>query len=1001
MKKNVLVVLILHLVFYFQNYACGNIPEKQSREINFMVPVIDVFLKLEKTTHSKFFYSNTDLESLKVDERKINYASLKESLQYLSKEYAIEFHIKNNIVSVRFSSRKSDKPIKGKVLDRQGKAIDGARVKVKNSNRETYTDAGGNFYLEAEDHLTVILVISSFGYDTREILATDTEITVELYEKVSELREFVVTGFKQSVAKAVDEKRDATNLMDAIVAEDIAKFPQSNMAEALQRISGIQIRRDYAGGVGNEVSVRGLPPEYTNVTVDGQTAPNSSDGRTFNFNALPAELYAKVEVHKSPSANLDEGGVGGTVNLVKLTPFQLKKTTLVASLEGLYNTQSQDLKGVTPKASLTLGKNWNNKIGLLGGVSYNKFYNTSESYDVVRYTEYSYDMNGDQTIDHPNVRVPYPRYVSEGQIVERTSVNLATQFKITRNFNMLLSGNYIRNDQTSSRYTPIFNIQTNRAAGLETDGNYLLYGLYNNVTATLENQQSKNFTDILQFGAMGNLSVGVWKVKVQAQYSTTAKDSEQYRAYANTRSDVSYDIRNDHKWFDLGTSAGLTDPGKYTMTEVRRYFWDNDDKILSGQVDIARKIGDFFTLDAGLKQQNRTKSREQFYRRLNNINQPFEPVSRMLEGFLDNVKEAKGPNRFLVHDWDKTYELYGSKIMLDGAEEVNAAYHVSENVSAGYLMGTFSKGRMKGNAGVRILKTYLTSDGFERNQSGALTPITVKSDYADVLPSVNFRYGLHTDLILRAAYAKVLTRPALGDLAAFRQVNDVDLTIVQKNPDLKPFRADQYDLGIEWYPKPATLLGISFFRKDIASFIVNQTSNVEMNGQIYRLSQPVNGNSARIDGVEFNYQQPFAFLPGLLSGFGIITNYTLSKSSFKEVLDLGTGETETYEMPNNSKHSANLTLYYDKGGFEFRIANNYRSKFLREKPVPADGLKYREAYNQTDISVSYAFTRKLNLTFNMLNAFNSEPYEYIWEKKYMDQVAVYGRSYQMGLRFKL
>jgi|GEM_PF-2410933 len=998
MKKNVFFLIILYWVLCFPGFSYGH-NDKQTRETH--VPVIEVFRKLEKSTNTHFFYSNTDLENLKVDETKINYKSLKESLKYLSEAYALEFHIKNNVVSVRYSDPKTDKPVKGKVLDRQGKAIEGARVKIKNTHQETYTDAGGNFLLSADHDATVILVVSSFGYESREVPVTGPEITIELREKISELREFIVTGFKQSVARAVDEKKEAINLVDVIVAEDIAKFPQSNMAEALQRISGIQIRRDYAGGVGNEVSVRGLPPEYTNVTVDGQSAPNSSDGRTFNFNTLPAELYAKVEVHKSPSANLDEGGVGGTVNLVKLTPFKLKKPTLIASLEGQYNTQSQDLKGVTPKASLTLGKNWNNKIGLLGGVSYNKFYNTSESYDVVRYTSYSYDINGDQVVDHPNVRVPYPRYVSEGQVVERTAFNLATQFRVTRNFDMLLSGNYIKNTQTSSRYTPIFNIQTNKAAEIQAEGNYLLYGLYNNVTATLENQQSINLTDILQLGAAGNLDLGPWKIKLLGQYSATGKDSEQYRAYANTRSNVSYDIRENYKWFDLNTSAGLTDPSKYTMTEVRRYFWDNEDKILAGQMDVNRKLGGFFTLDAGIKQQNRTKSREQFYRRINNINQPFEPVSRLLEGFLDNVKGAKGPNSFLVHDWDKTYELYGSRIMLEGAEEVNAAYHVSEDVSAGYLMGTFVKGKVKGNAGVRLMKTRLTSEGFERNQAGELSPLTVKSDYTDVLPSMNLRYAPLENLFLRVAYAKVLTRPALGDLAAFRQVNDVDLTIVQKNPHLKPFRAHQYDLGVEWYPRAATLLGISFFRKDIASFIVNQTSEVPMNGQIYRLSQPVNGNSARIDGIEFNYQQPFSFLPGLLSGLGVITNYTLSKSSFREVLDLGTGETETYEMPNNSKHSANATLYYDKGGFEFRIANNYRSRFLREKPVPADGLKYRDAYHQTDISLSYAFTRQLTLTFHMLNAFNSEPYEYIWEKKYMDQVAVYGRSYQAGLRFKL
>lgn len=903
-----------------------------------------------------------------------------------------------------------DKIVRGTVQDMDGNALVGATIMVKGSGQGTVTDDRGAFSIAIPDEGNATLIISYVGYALKEVpVNNQSNLTISLVASAVELEGMVVRGYRKSLANALAIKEQSVNAVDAIVAEDIAKFPQSNVSEALQRISGIQIRRDYEGGVGNEVSVRGLPPEYTQVTLNGQAAPNSSDTRTFNFNALPAELYGKAEVIKSPTADMDEGGIGGVVNLVTRKPFDIDDRILVASLEGIYNTQAQDNQGLTPKASLTFGQNWNNKFGILGGVSYFQFLNTGEGYDNVRYEVNSYDLDGDMVNEFSNILVPFPRYVSQGQEVERLAVNLAAQYEVSESFNLLLEGTYVKNDQVATRYTPIWFLpRSGYPIEINTDGPFFQSGTYEDVLLRLENQQQENITDIYTFGLTGKWNVNDWNVSANATYQANNRDSERYRYYADNVNRMSYSVEEDLKWFDIQSPTDLTDASQFEMAEARRYMWENADNIISGQVDVTRSLSSGFDLDFGAKLRSRNKTRKYFYNRQRardaGFPTDFAPVSVLLEGFLDNVDEANGPSEFLVHDWDKARSVYEPIIPFNRneVEQIDARYDITEDITAGYVMGTLDKDKFDANFGVRLVNTKITSKGFDLDdETGALTPRETTSDYLDVLPSINLRYALGEKLYARAAFARVMSRPSLGDLSAYREIDDASLTIAAKNPELDPFRANQYDLGLEWYPKSGALIGVSFFRKDIESFITNETVPVDLNGVTYLLSRPVNGNEATINGLELNFQQPLTFLPSPFDGLGVVANYTISDSDFEEVIDLETGESESYELPNNSKHSANAILYYEKYGFQVRFAFNYRSNFLRSKPNPVDGLKYRDDYSQTDISAGYDLTDNISLTLNILNAFNANRFEYIDEEKFQDTIFVFGRTFQVGARFSL
>ncbi len=897
-------------------------------------------------------------------------------------------------------TEQEDDVINGNVSTETGEPLAGATIRLKGTQKGTITDADGNFSIVVPDAESAILIVEYLGYRVANIAVSGRpELSIVLTQANIDIETVVVEGIRESLASALELKNKSVNIKDAIVAEDIAKFPQANMAEALQRISGVQIRREYEGGVGNEVSVRGMPPEYTQVTIDGVPSTNNGNNRTFSFNSLPSELFQIAEVVKSPTAKMDEGGLAATVNLRTLKPFDASKRILVANLEGQYNSFDQK---VSPKATFVIGDTWNNTFGALLGVSYNNFRRGAEAYDAVRWTKHDYDIDGDGVDDHKNVwLMDLPRYVVQPQEVKRLSLHPSFQYKPTKNFTLTLDGLYNNFDRKQDRYTALwfFNNAKN-LQNMTVINNIVEQASFSDVKLLLENQTQDNKTNFLQGGLTGEWNLDDWDISAKTSLSNNDNDSERFRYYAGRTDQAEYDIRRDHRYWDLNTPVDLSNPDLFSMDEARKYVWDNSDKKYSGQFDVTKYSDSWISaIHFGAKYGDRSKNRRYRYNRIKNIGDPFGPVSATYDGFLDNVDEANAPTSFAIHDWDKAKEKYGNSIAFDDVERKQDRYDIGEGVASTYAMADILLGQFDANIGLRYSTTSVTSVGLQRDKNtGTYTERETKSNYSDLLPSLNARLKLAEDkLFLRTAFARVLTRPSLTDLSAYREVDEVNKRISAKNPDLDPFRANQYDFAVEWYPQKEMMLSGSLFHKDIESFIVTEEKSVQYNGETYTLKQPVNGNSATITGFELNFQTPFTFLPAPFDGLGTVLNYTYSDTSFEEELD--NGEINKYSMPNHSKDSYNIIGYYDKNNLMVSLAHNFRGKFLRSKPNPEDGLKYRDDYGQTDLSSSYLIKDKFGISFNVVNLLNNKRYEYIFNERLMDTYFNFGRTYQIGLRY--
>ncbi|MDF0490164.1 TonB-dependent receptor [Sphingomonas sp. H39-1-10] len=805
--------------------------------------------------------------------------------------------------------------------------------------------------------------------------------------------DIVVTGYRESVEAARDAKRDAVNVSDSIIAEDIAEFPQKNLSEAIQRISGVQITRDYAGGVGNEISIRGLGPDYTKVTINGQSAPTNGDGRTFNFNILPAELFQKITVDKSPTADMVEGGVGGTVALETLRPLSLKKRLFTVSVGGNYNEITGKLD---PEVSAVAGGQITSRLGVVGAITVGKFSAASDSYDSVRWAATNIDVNGDKKVDYPGALIMYPRLIHEEQDVRRIAAAGRVEWKPTDNLTILADGIYADFRQNYWRDSPIWNFPAGKTVldiDVDPTNNAVRSVSFGSVTQRSENHYLTNQSTMYQGTLSAEYKFDRWKLKAFASRSESKQNSDEYVYFGDATGPASYDTTGDNFQYYKITSTDIADPNKFTTSEADRNLIYTRDQDFSAGLELKGPIFPHVELKIGTKFEEEERTRQRYGVKKTKVNEPFSLIGTTYDGFMDG---SGSMHSFAIADQDKAYERYGQYLDVSSAEDLTNYFDVDEKTWAGYGMTTYRQGRWLANLGVRVVHTSLSSTGTEYDQtSKTYTLRDVQSDYTDVLPSLNLRYRLARGLFLRAAAARVMSRPPLSNLAAYRVIDDNAKTISASNPDLKPFRANQVDVSAEWYFGKGGQLSVGYFYKDIESFIMTASGPVTYQGETYVQTQPVNGNNAWLQGVEVSYQQPFTFLPGPLSHLGMVANYTFTNSNFSQTVS---GTTLTYELQNNSKNTVNIIGYYEDGDFSTRLAYNYRSKYLRAAPNVTDGIKYRAGYGQLDFSARYKLLKGITATVDVLNLLNTRRYEWVYDPSLTDGLFTSGRTVQFSLR---
>ncbi len=694
-----------------------------------------------------------------------------------------------------------------------------------------------------------------------------------------EVADIVVTGFRESLGAAINLKRQSVGSVDAIVAEDIAKFPDQNLAESLQRIPGISIQRD--GGEGRAITVRGLGAQFTRVRVNGmETVATSTDGasanrdRAFDFNVFASELFSSLVVHKTAEASLDEGSLGAVVDLNTGNPLAGKDGfTFVGSATASYNDLSK--KWGPRLAGLMSWKSPDGRWGVALSAAYSKLDTLQMGNNTVRWSQARFDsVDGTPCFTQPNSGGTYlpsagcdeaalafhpriPRYGEIAQERERLGITGSIQWAPSDATKVSIDGLFSRFRETREEKWGEVLLRSNERSidvvnPVYDSNNNLVSATLNDAWVRTEHYLRKSQTKFYQLGAtwdqdvsdsfrftlLGGFSKSDASIPVETTLVFDDRDAQGY----------SYDYSNMKRpVLTFGTS--VTDPANFQLSEIRDRPSSTVNKFRTAQLRTEWDVTEGFTVKAGAVYRRFSFDTESFTRDtvvcgnggvdrvLGTLNcspssafgpsavYGFPVTAALAEMF--NLKGANAPagttTQWLVPNLAAGTDftnLYGRTPTIDAGNTRS----VVEETKGGYIQFD-AKGEIFGleyaaNAGIRYVRTNQSSVGLNN-----AVPVEVSRSYEDWLPAMNIAFFPHRDFVVRASVADVMTRPSLGNLTPGGSVDGFNYRVSFGNPNLSPFRATAYDLALEWYFAPQSIASVAIFKKDVQSFPIGQTIN--------------------------------------------------------------------------------------------------------------------------------------------------------------------------------
>jgi len=840
--------------------------------------------------------------------------------------------------------------------------------------------------------------------------------------RADEVDEVIVTGLRASLQKAAELKRDAPQVIDVITAEDVGKLPDANVAEALQRVTGVQITRVF--GEGQSVSVRGL--QQVRVEVDGRTLlgfsarlsppENEQLGRSSGLDSVPSSLFGRLEVRKTPLSSDAEGGLGGTVNLVTPKPFDFKDTTVSLRGTATYSDVSDKLE--PGFAGLVSKKFMDGRLGVLIAAEYQKRTSTVQAFERNNFLNRNYTVGGQTVVQQTPVLLQYENFVVDRS---RRGVNGAVQFEATPNFTVTAEALYSKlvtgrhQDFLSWRLPTTANPVTNAVV----ENGFVVAGTANgtlNTAGQIRNEPTESFLYALN----GKYDNGKLKVVADGYYSKGTIDQTIQIITLQGAAAVpgSFDFRNNTiPSLSLGTAAApydLTNPANYNLAtngvRSNRLIGKLDE--WTGKVDISYDFDNGFTLSGGVRYTD-LGARSNAYR-----SQVTRPRAEIFPTYVGQTSASFNgdipgafPRTFLTTLPTFDYVFTTAQAAQPNPDasarstllpNVQRDYDFDEKALAGYVMlsaeGEFMGVPAKANAGVRVVRTRLSVDSFQQTTVGTVTtftPANDKNSFTNVLPSANVVFNVTDEFLVRVSASQTMQRAGIADLAPSTFFNQTNLTVSGGNADLKPPISTQGDVSFEYYTGRSSLISGAVFYKSVKDFIATATvQEVFSGGPDFPIptTRPFNIAKAKIKGFELGVQQFLDFLPAPLDGFGFIANYTYSDSED----NLG------FPLVAVSKNSYNLVGLYEKGPFSARIAYNYRDKALFE--FSEGRPSFIGSRSQLDAQFGFDVNERVAVQFQAQNLFpkDSATVEYSGSNSTaLNSYALSERRYTFAVRVKM
>lgn len=840
---------------------------------------------------------------------------------------------------------------------------------------------------------------------------------------VQELQAVQVVGISASLQQSLQIKRSANSIVDAVTSEDLGKFPNTDVAEAMTQIPGVTIDRIF--GQGSSVSINGVAPNLNLTFLNGHQVAQmswlgSGQSRGFDFSILPPELVGNVVVYKSAQAKLPEGSVGGSIMVHTREPLDLPANTVAGSIGATYNEQYGEAK---PKGALMYSwKNDEGTFGVLVSLSRYEEQIDRQGVEIFGYSPVKDLVNVPGTANSDAV---YPSEVNAAwfqQHRKRTTGNFAIQFKPTDNLLLGLHGLYLHENYNNSNqsmyafaaFSPanvdaIGPVKNGVVSHLHVCGNVFSSTCANPAAAQgqavtmLDSDPRVSSMTIKGMYLTAEYDRGSWGVRGQVGFSTAVNpDTQTFADEGAYAGGYTLDINNGVTFDD---PAAARDPsnwlmggqnGSATFTIGRAYQYNRLNNL---QIDFHNDFdGVFNELDYGYRHnENYVRVTPSGFA----ARGPQVQVSEAdvgVDGYTDILDQFSGFSsdmRHRIHPSVDDQIAFQKGLDYDelASSVINGKYVAQEKTDALYIQQNFQTYSLSGNFGVRYVRTKTTASAYQPTGPAVLPAPpewwkTSHSSYDLWLPSFNISYTPTTQVTLRLAASKVMARQTIANEVPTLGLNASTLppTGSGGNPDLLPYEANVYMASAEWNFAPQAAVGIEAFFLKIKNYVL-QVPQLEThfteeattapqhfqelvklgycdaatNTCQFNVSRPQNKGAGKVRGLGLSYQQAYGS-----TGLGLISSFTYSD-----------GESASGgPLPFNSKYAVNFSPYYEKGPFSLRLTYTWRSKYFTAGYQVGAPVTFVDDYAELDATTSWAFDKHWSVSLSALNLTDERYFQY-------------------------
>ncbi|WP_448099474.1 TonB-dependent receptor [Luteibacter yeojuensis] len=830
-------------------------------------------------------------------------------------------------------------------------------------------------------------------------------------QDAANLSGITVTGIRASLQKSLDLKRNADSIVDAISAEDVGKFPDTNVAESLSHLPGLSVDRNF--GEGDKVSILGTDPALNRLMLNGQTVastnwtsdPNNPDSRSFNYSLLASEIIGNAQVYKTPQANIDEGSIGGTVIVNTRRPLDLPANTLTGSVSYGYNDRAD--KGKPNASVLYSWKNKDSTFGVIGSLMHSDRIIDRQGTEIFGYqrvndpTDTNPDHQFNPAVVPADAKGVYPTAINTAWFQQRRTrdgVSTGLQWKPNDAFELNFTGLYVTekfNNFNQSHYGEWSGSAAN-ATALGFNNGVATSGSYNANTSTYldgyERDSTVN-TGVAQLRA--DWFGDGWTASSQIGYTGSTGGSDgiwnmQFQGFGG----FDWNLKGQHPQINYNSvddaSAMLAHGAGYSYApsyDRERYF----------QADFAHDVswGPLNQIEVGIKATNHLDGQDAYAARLPSQDGSGVSLADFANGgtpsgYLDGLSASGNMGNWTTIDPGlmKAYvqSLKNGTVSLDP----KATYSVAEQNRAFYIQGDFAGDDYRGNLGVRYFRTRDTVNGYNAIGPDVYGAVNKRSTYHDWLPSFNIAYDAADDLTLRFAAAKTIARPRYQQMTPYVALDDRTLTGSRGNTDLGPYKSTNYGASAEWYFSENSVLAAELFFRRISGYILNTNvaethyNLTNLRDDVYQMQVPINAGVAKVKGASLSYQQNFRY------GFGFLANYTYSDAD----------TSNDFPLPYNSKNSFNLSPFYEQGPWSARLTYSWRSSYFTSI-AQLQSQQITGIFRELDASVGYQVNDHIRVSLDATNLLD-ETY-FVYNNTPSQPLNAYknGRTYMMTLGFKL